>query len=273
MEFIEIYELLQEAWLPDTTADATTQAITLRLPRRSTPVLDISVWVECYCLMASVLGARYPASASNLWAYLQRIVRCACTFDGHSWVTYDRLYRRQAAASRTLNWAVEDQTLYNEAFSGRAKPVARCKPLLSASANTPSAVAHPDVVSAFITNEHRLNRILGPLPESVARLVQCNRLGVVPKGHTPGKWRLITDLSFPSGRSVNDGIDPTLCSLSYVSVDTMSAIISALGTGSLLAKIDIEAAYRLVPVHSDDRPLLGLRWNGEVYCDAMLHLV
>ena len=134
----------------------------------------------------------------------------------------------------------------------------------------PSAVAHPDVVSAFVTNEHRLNRILGPLPESVARLVQCNRLGVVPKGHTPGKWRLITDLSFPSGRSVNDGIDPTLCSLSYVSVDTVSAIVSALGTGSLLAKIDIEAAYRLVPVHPDDRPLLGLRWNGEVYCDAML---
>ena len=134
----------------------------------------------------------------------------------------------------------------------------------------PSAVAHPDVVSAFVTNEHRLNRILGPLPESVARLVQCNRLGVVPKGHTPGKWRLITDLSFPSGRSVNDGIDPTLCSLSYVSVDTVSAIVSALGTGSLLAMIDIEAAYRLVPVHPDDRPLLGLRWNGEVYCDAML---
>ena len=131
LEFIEIYELLQEAWLPDTTADATTQAITLRLPRRSTPVSDISVWVECYCLMASVLGARYPASASNLWAYLRRIVRCARTFDGHSWVTYDRLYRRQAAASRTLSWAVEDQTLYNEAFSGRAKPVARCKVCLS----------------------------------------------------------------------------------------------------------------------------------------------
>eukprot|EP00731_Ephydatia_muelleri_P015661 Em0009g85a len=112
LEFIELYELLQEAWLPDTTADATTQAITLRLPRRSTPVSDISVWVECYCLMASVLGARYPASASNLWAYLRRIVR-------------------QAAASRTLSWAVEDQTLYNEAFSGRAKPVARCKVCLS----------------------------------------------------------------------------------------------------------------------------------------------
>jgi len=81
---------------------------------------------------------------------------------------------------------------------------------------------------------------------------------------------LQTSPSHQDACSVNDGIDPTLCSLSYVSVDTVSAIVSALGTGSLLAKIDIEAAYRLVPVHPDDRPLLGLRWNGEVYCDAML---
>ena len=91
LEFIEMYELLQETWLPYTTADTSTQAITLRLPRRSTPVTDISVWVECYCLMAAVLGARYPASASNFWAYLRRIVRCARTFDCQNWVTYDSL--------------------------------------------------------------------------------------------------------------------------------------------------------------------------------------
>ena len=99
--------------------------------RRSTPVTDISVWVECYCLMAAVLGARYPASASNFWAYLRRIVRCARTFDCQNWVTYDSLYRRQAAATRSLSWATEDQSLYNESFSGRAKPVARCKVCLS----------------------------------------------------------------------------------------------------------------------------------------------
>ena len=49
---------------------------------------------------------------------------CARTFEGHSWVTYDRLYCCQAAASHSLCWATEDQTLYNEAFTGRAKPVA-----------------------------------------------------------------------------------------------------------------------------------------------------
>ena len=109
LEFVEIYELLQDTWLPDATTDgSSTQGITLRLPRRLTPVSDISVWVECFGLMASVLCARYPASAANIWAYLRRIVRCARTFDGNGWVDYDRLYRRHAAATRSLSWAIED---------------------------------------------------------------------------------------------------------------------------------------------------------------------
>ena len=32
----------------------------------------------------------------------------------------------------------------------------------------------------------------------------------------------VTDLSIPEGASVNDGIDPRLCSLTYVSVDQVT---------------------------------------------------
>ena len=42
------------------------------------------------------------------------------------------------------------------------------------------------------------------------------------------------------------------------------------GPGSLLAKIDIESAYRLIPVHPHDRPLLGVQWEGSLYVDPML---
>ena len=120
-------ELLQEAWLAEPTPDSSALGLTLRLPRRSSPITDISVWVECYCLMSAVLCAKYP----DLAMYLRRIVHCARKFEGHAWVTYDRLYRRQAAASRSLSWATEDQALYNEAFSGRAKLTVRCKQCLS----------------------------------------------------------------------------------------------------------------------------------------------
>ena len=95
-------------------------------------------------------------------------------------------------------------------------------------------------------------------------------MGIIPKGHTPGKWRLITDLSFPKGGSVNDGIDSQLCSIHYTSVDRVAASAQRLGKGALLAKLDIMAAYRLVPVHPKDRPLLGVVWKGGHYADGML---
>ncbi len=100
--------------------------------------------------------------------------------------------------------------------------------------------------------------------------MQISRVGVIPKGHKPGKWRLITDLSFPKGKSVNDAIDRELCSLQYTSVDKVATAAQRLGEGALLAKLDIKSAYRLVPVHPEDRPLLGMRWRGKDYIDCML---
>ena len=40
-------------------------------------------------------------------------------------------------------------------------------------------------------------------------------IGLVPKDHQPGKFRLIIDLSSPMGASINDGINSDLTSLTY----------------------------------------------------------
>ena len=93
--------------------------------------------------------------------------------------------------------------------------------------------------------------------------------GVIPKGQT-GKWRLITDLSFPPDTSVNDGIDPEFCSLSYTSVDHVAEDAVRLGVGALMATVDIESAYRLIPVHPEDRPLQAVQWREQIYVDPML---
>lgn len=37
-----------------------------------------------------------------------------------------------------------------------------------------------------------------------------------------------------------------------------------------MGKMDIKQAYRMVPVHPDDRHLLGMRWQGAVYVDKVL---
>ena len=41
--------------------------------------------------------------------------------------------------------------------------------------------------------------------------------------------------------------------------------ISRIGPDCLLVKIDIESAFRLLPVHCADRHLLGMEWRNSVY--------
>lgn len=43
-----------------------------------------------------------------------------------------------------------------------------------------------------------------------------------------------------------------------------------MGRGAFLAKVDIKQAYRMVQVHPDDHPLLGMVWEGELFADSAL---
>ena len=140
--------------------------------------------------------------------------------------------------------------------------------LRSASRNMRSAEENPEVVEQYLAKECGLGRVVGPLEPDVR--IHVSQFGVIPKSHQPGKWRLIVDLSAPKGFSVNDGIPSELCSLSYASVDDAVQRIMSYTRGALLAKLDIESAYRIIPVHPDDRPLLGLMWKGRLYVDTSL---
>ena len=99
---------------------------------------------------------------------------------------------------------------------------------------------------------------------------QVSRFGVIPKDNQPGKWRLILDLLSPKNHSVNDGIPKELCSMQYASVDDAIHMIMQAGQGCQLAKIDIEHAYRNILVHTDDRPLLAMEWQNDLYIDTVL---
>ena len=147
----------------------------------------------------------------------------------------------------------------------------RQAPLSSAASNMHSANLHPEVISVYLQKETSLGRMLGPFPPSfTVPELHINRFGVIPKGHNTVKWRLITDLSFPPGRSVNDGVAAELCSLTYTTVDQVAEVVVSLGKAAMMAKIDIESAYRLIPVHPHDRPLQAVQWLGQIYIDTML---
>lgn len=97
--------------------------------------------------------------------------------------------------------------------------------------------------------------------------LHINRMWVIPKGHSPGKWRLITDLSFPGKGSVNEGIDESVCTLQYTSVGWIAVVARALGARALMAKLDVQSMYCLLPVLCT---LLSIQWRGELFVDGML---
>ena len=133
----------------------------------------------------------------------------------------------------------------------------------------PLATQHPQPVEQFLQEECEARKVIGPLPESVLLFLLFNRFGVISKS-TPGKWRLILDLSFPQGASVNDGVSPDIWHLQLASVDDAVQLILELGANAYNAKLDIRQVYRNVPVHSQDRWLLGMQWQGQHYIDTVL---
>ena len=140
----------------------------------------------------------------------------------------------------------------------------------SATKNKQSAHDNPNAIEKYLQDQIQQGNIFGPFLPHETPNVHINRFGVIPKKHQPGKWHVITDLSYPKGSSVNDAINPQLCSLKYITVEQVAKKAFSLGKGSLIAKIDIKAAYRLIPVSPQDRPFLGMKWDDKVYVDGML---
>ena len=110
----------------------------------------------------------------------------------------------------------------------------------------------------------------GPFSDPPIPNLHVSSFGVIPKRGQAGKWRLIVDLSSPRGASVNDGIDPESFTLQYIRVDTIIRMVAEFGPGALMAKFDVEAAYRNIPVNPMDRYLLGMKWRGNYYVDLNL---
>ena len=141
----------------------------------------------------------------------------------------------------------------------------------SASSNMRSAIENVEAVEEYLKKEVSLRHILGPVPpEKVQVGTQLSPVGVIPKSSHPGKWRLIVDLSSLDSKSINAGIEPELCSLQYLRLDKVITEVSRIGRGAQLSKLDIESAYRMIPVHPGDRHLLAVQWTGQTFFDTRL---
>ena len=135
--------------------------------------------------------------------------------------------------------------------------------------NLKSARALPEVLASKIFKECEAGRVAGPFSAPPLPNLRVSPLGVVPK-KTPGQFRLIHHLSYPRGSSVNDYISPELCSVKYSSLDDAITNVRECGHGALMAKCDIQSAFRLLPVYPSDYCLLGFKFEGSWYVDKAM---
>ena len=137
------------------------------------------------------------------------------------------------------------------------------------------ALLFSEQVTAYLTKEISLGRVAGPfdaVPFTDGFVV--SPLNTVPKRDSAER-RVIVDLSWPCGTSVNDGIpsDSFLgepISLSYPTIDSIVGAVISLGPGCLLYQRDLKKAYRQFPVDPKDYHLLGCTWDNQFYFDTVL---
>ena len=91
-----------------------------------------------------MLVSRFPEKGPELWAYQSTILNAAHSYEGVTWVAYDRQFWREMLARKDLNWSVPNSRLYNEAFTGRAKLMQRCQHCLSEDYGSTGCPQHPN---------------------------------------------------------------------------------------------------------------------------------
>ena len=143
--------------------------------------------------------------------------------------------------------------------------------------NHRGALEFPDQIQHFLDEELSYGAILGPFDTSpFDEPCKLSPLNSVEKKDS-NKRRIILDLSFPTGASVNDGIPKQqylgeTVELKFPSVDQLAALIYRKGRGCVMFKRDLKRAYRQIRVCPGDIRKLGYRWNGKIYLDKVVSM-
>jgi hypothetical protein len=145
-------------------------------------------------------------------------------------------------------------------FQGEATP--------SLPNNLKSADQNKEAIQQAIDKEIQRGHTAGPFPKPPFPITHCSPIGSAPK--KDGSVRLIMDLSQPHGSSINDSISKDQFSCEYSHFDEATDLLNKLGRGSLMCKLDIKHAYRLLPVRPDQWFHLCYHWEGNYYVDLVL---
>ncbi|KAF7350192.1 Integrase/recombinase xerD [Mycena venus] len=138
--------------------------------------------------------------------------------------------------------------------------------------NLKSAFSSPSVttaLSADIAAQVANGHTAGPFPAPPFPNFRCSLLGTVTRRRST-KVRRIHHLLWPRGKSVNDGIPDDEAAIRYDMIDRAISDIVRAGRSSHLVKLDLESAFRHIPVRPEDWHLLGFTWDNQFYYDVVL---
>ena len=135
--------------------------------------------------------------------------------------------------------------------------------------NQKPALEKPEVLEKLLKKEIEARRIAGPYTKPPFENLHVSPLSLRPK-KVKDEYRLIHNLSAPFGDSVNAGIDESVSTVQYETVDMAIEYIQKFGAGAYLAKSDIRKAFRNLPIKPADRLLLGMEHKNQWFFDKTL---
>ena len=145
--------------------------------------------------------------------------------------------------------------------------------LKASTVNHSSAKDFPEDINIYLQEEKSFDAILGPFENAPILDLHVSPFLTHEKPGATSR-RVIVDLSYPHGASVNAGVDPDMYLgseflLTLPSIDYITNKVLQLGKGSLIYKIDISRAFRHIKIDPSDYRLLGLNF-GSYFIDTCL---
>ncbi len=141
--------------------------------------------------------------------------------------------------------------------------------LASVSSNASSAYQYGRQVTDAVASWVKKGFVYGPVEkDDIPAAAKINGIMVRPK--PDGSARVILNMSAPSGRSVNEGINAELFPAKMSSTVKWLRVLERAGKGCVIMKIDWSDAYKHIAVAAEDLELQWFMWLGKGFVELCL---
>jgi hypothetical protein len=141
--------------------------------------------------------------------------------------------------------------------------------------NPPASLVESEAIARTIAKEFEAGRIVGGTDQVTFLDAIVSPVRTIPKKECTvptGEFRQIHNLSKSDRKfySVNECISKEEFSLRYSTFDDAVRVVQKLGPGCKLSKVDVKAAFRIVPIREDQWRVATFKWKDDYYSETRL---